>query len=102
MTEEMILEAAKIYGKAVAEGRKQDGEVISQKQFAYYIGVSREYLNRIEHGTVFPDFNVQMKIAWEQKRNPNELTKDIRFDFSKWHLINNAKNEKPCPKETSA
>ena len=101
MTDEMLQEAAETYGKEVAKGRNQDGEVISQKQFAYYIGVSREYLNRIEHGTVFPDFDVQMKIAWEQKRNPNELTKDIQFDFSKWHLINNAKKEEQCQEKIS-
>jgi len=83
MNDEMLKEGSVKYGKAVREAREAMNPELTQTQLAYNIGISRGYLNRIENGKEYPDLKVQMKIAYELEKDPNELTMDIKFDFSK-------------------
>lgn len=86
MNEEMLKEGAVKYGNAVREAREAMKPELTQTQMAYNIGISRGYLCRIENGKEYPDLKVQMKIAYELGKDPNELTKEIKFDFTK-HII---------------
>ncbi len=83
MNEEMLEDGAGKYGKAVREAREAMKPELTQKQMAFNIGISRGYLCRIENGKEYPDLKVQMKIAYEVEKDTNDLTKDIKNEFSK-------------------
>ena len=82
MNPHLLLDASKRLGKNITDCRRE--EKITQEYLASEVGVTREYINMIENGRAYPDFDVLIKIAWELKKQIPELIEGITLDFTNW------------------